>query len=66
MSHQLAIVTGASSGIGYNLAMVFAENGFNLVLASRGERWEAAEEGSKALGVQVKAVAAARATKLTY
>jgi len=56
MGKQLAIVTGASSGIGYNLAKVFAENGFDLVIASNGERLDKAETDLKALGVQVTAV----------
>ncbi len=56
MAKQLAVVTGASSGIGYNLARVFAENGFDLVIAANGERLEKAEEDFKALGVDVKAV----------
>lgn len=53
MSNQLAVVTGASRGIGYNLAKVFAENGFDLVIASSGERLESAAEDFRALGVQV-------------
>ena len=56
MAQQLAIVTGASSGIGYNLAKVFAENGFDLILGSNGERLDKAEADFKALGVQVTAV----------
>ena len=40
MANQLAVVTGASSGIGYNLAKVFAENGYDLVIVSNGERLE--------------------------
>lgn len=56
MANQLAVVTGASSGIGYNLAKVFAENGFDLVIASAGERLEKAETDFKAMGVQVTAV----------
>lgn len=30
----IAVVTGASSGIGYELAKVFAENGFDLIIAA--------------------------------
>jgi short-subunit dehydrogenase len=56
MPNQLAIVTGASNGIGYNLAKVFAENGFDLVIGSNGERLESAENDLKSLGVQVTAV----------
>jgi NAD(P)-dependent dehydrogenase (short-subunit alcohol dehydrogenase family) len=40
------------SGIGYNLAKVFAENGFDLVIASSGGRLESAEGDLNALGVQ--------------
>ena len=59
---QLAVITGASSGIGYNLAKIFAENGFDLVIASAGERLDKAEVDFKAMGVQVKAVHADLAT----
>ncbi len=62
MADQLAVVTGASSGIGYNLAKVFAENGFDLVITSQGERLDEAEQDFKALGVQVTAVHADLAT----
>ncbi len=62
MANQLAVVTGASSGIGYNLAKVFAENGFDLVIASHGERLESAEKDFQAIGVQVKAFHADLAT----
>ncbi len=62
MANQLALVTGASSGIGYNLAKVFAENHFDLIIASAGERLDKAEADSKALGVQVTAVHADLAT----
>ena len=58
MAGQLAVVTGASSGIGYNLAKVFAENGFDLVIVSNGERLDKAEQDFAALGVSVKAVEA--------
>jgi short-subunit dehydrogenase len=62
MGKQLAIVTGASSGIGYNLAKVFAENGFDLVIASHGERLDRAESDLRALGAQVTAIHADLAT----
>ena len=58
MANQMAVVTGASSGIGYNLAKVFAENGFDLVIASNGERLEKAAADFGAMGVQVTAVEA--------
>lgn len=34
---QLAVVTGASSGIGFELAKIFAEEGFDLVIAAEDE-----------------------------
>lgn len=62
MANQMAVVTGASSGIGYNLAKVFAENGFDLVIASNGDRLEKAAADFGAMGVQVKAIEADLAT----
>jgi short-subunit dehydrogenase len=58
MADQLALVTGASSGIGYNLAKVFAENGYDLIIASNGGRLEAAQSDFEKLGVQVTAIQA--------
>ncbi len=58
MANQVAVVTGASMGIGYELARVFAENGFDLVIASEPEGLAKAETDLRALGVQVKAVSA--------
>jgi short-subunit dehydrogenase len=62
MPNQLAVITGASSGIGYNLAKVFAENRFDLVIASHGDRLDKAEQDFKAMGVQVTSVHADLAT----
>lgn len=56
LKRSFAVVTGASSGIGYNLAKMFAENGFDLVIASAGERLEKAEAELEAMGADVMAV----------
>jgi short-subunit dehydrogenase len=34
----LALVTGASTGIGFQLALLFAQNGFDLVATGRGDQ----------------------------
>ncbi|MBV9483370.1 MAG: SDR family NAD(P)-dependent oxidoreductase [Acidobacteria bacterium] len=52
----LAVVTGASSGIGYNLARVFAEHGFDLLVTSGSERIDNAAPDFSALGVEVRSV----------
>ena len=56
MASQMAVVTGASMGIGYNLAKVFAENGFDLVIAAHDAELNKAEADFRALGVEVKSV----------
>jgi short-subunit dehydrogenase len=54
-ARPLAVVTGASSGIGYNLARCCAENGFDLVVAAD-QPLEEAVSDFRSLGAQVTAV----------
>lgn len=56
MADKLAVVTGASSGIGYNLAKVFAENGYDLVIGAEDASIHKAAADFKALGVHVTPV----------
>jgi short-subunit dehydrogenase len=53
MPNQLAVVTGASSGIGYELARVFIENGFDVVINSASGRLQEATRYLKDLGAKV-------------
>jgi short-subunit dehydrogenase len=57
-SKRLAVVTGASSGIGAELARVFAENGFDLVICAEDTELDDAERMLKSQGVGVEAVRA--------
>ncbi|RCK68191.1 SDR family NAD(P)-dependent oxidoreductase [Desertihabitans brevis] len=54
----LALVTGASSGIGRELATVLAENGFDLVVNAEDAGLDAAAEQLRATGADVTAVRA--------
>jgi uncharacterized protein len=56
MGQMLAVVTGASSGIGYELAKELARRGYDLIVASAGERLAPAAEELRASGVQVTEV----------
>ena len=56
MANKLAVVTGASSGIGYNLAKVFAENGYDLIINAEDASLSSAATNLRATGVDVKAV----------
>ncbi|MYZ48228.1 SDR family NAD(P)-dependent oxidoreductase [Propylenella binzhouense] len=58
----LAIVTGASTGIGYELAKCCAENGFDLLVAADEPEIETAAQDFRALGARVDAVQADLAT----
>ncbi len=56
MANGLAVVTGASSGIGLELAKVLAGRGYDLVMASAGDRLSSAAEELRALSVAVTEV----------
>ena len=58
----LAIVTGASTGIGYELAKCCAQNGFDLVVAADEPAINEAAAAFRELGVAVDAVEADLAT----
>jgi short-subunit dehydrogenase len=53
---QLAVVTGASSGIGFELAKVFAEAGFDLIVAAEDEELDAAARELNQIGRGVESV----------
>ncbi|HKR11637.1 MAG TPA: SDR family NAD(P)-dependent oxidoreductase [Pyrinomonadaceae bacterium] len=60
---QLAIVTGASAGIGYELARICAENGFDLLIAADQSKIKQAAEEFRQYGVNVEAIEADLATR---
>src|SRR3954470_23248804 len=59
---SLAVVTGASSGIGYELAKELAQHGYDLVVCSHSSRLEKALQDFKELTPNVEAVRADLAT----
>ncbi|MBV9181468.1 MAG: SDR family NAD(P)-dependent oxidoreductase [Acidobacteria bacterium] len=61
-SRNFALVTGASSGIGLELARVFAQNGYDLIVNANSERLETATAELQNLGVEVIPVVADQAT----
>src|ERR1700723_1228360 len=56
MGQMLAVVTGASSGIGYELAKELGRRGYDLIVASAGDRLAPAAAELRASGVQVTEV----------
>jgi short-subunit dehydrogenase len=61
-SKPLAVVTGASSGIGYYLARVFAENGYDLFVTADSDKINKVLPDFESFGVQVQSVQADLAT----
>ena len=61
-ARSLAIVTGASTGIGYELAKCCADTGFDLVIAADEAEIEAVVPDFEKLGARVDAVKADLAT----
>lgn len=58
-SGQTALITGASAGIGVDLAECFAKDGYDLIITARGEPAlkEVADRLSKAYGVKITTIA---------
>jgi uncharacterized protein len=54
-TRPFAVVTGASSGIGFELARVFGENGYDLLIAAEDSELSDAQEALKASGASVEA-----------
>ena len=58
LTGKTAIITGGSRGLGQQMALAFADNGANVVIASRKlENCEAVAEQVRARGVRAKAIA---------
>ncbi len=55
-TRPFAVVTGASSGIGYELAKQFAQNGYDLLVASAGSGIAQAARDFEKLGANVESV----------
>ena len=61
-ARPLAVVTGASNGIGYELAKQFAGHGFDLVVTATGSSLNEAAQEFKRLGANVETIEADLAT----
>ena len=55
-TRPLAVVTGASSGIGYELAKQFAQNGFDLLIAAEDQGLADAAQTLQGMGAAVESV----------
>ena len=56
LTRPLAVVTGASNGIGYELAKQFAQNGFDLIITATGASINEAAQAFEGLGAKVETV----------
>jgi short-subunit dehydrogenase len=56
LARKLAVVTGASSGIGFELAKIAAQNGFDLVVAADEPQIHDAAKELRSLGAGVRAI----------
>jgi uncharacterized protein len=63
MANKLALITGASSGIGLSLAQELAEREYDLVVASAGDRLHTAAQGLRSASVEVLEVQTDLATR---
>ena len=63
MDKKLAVITGASSGIGYELAILCAREGYDLVVAADAAEIRVAAEYFRTLGVSVAEIEADLATR---
>lgn len=63
MANAFALVTGASSGIGYELARELASRGYDVVVASGGRRLHGAAEELREFGTEITEIQADLATR---
>ncbi|MEG4944037.1 SDR family NAD(P)-dependent oxidoreductase [Microcoleus sp. F4-D5] len=62
LTRPLAVVTGASNSIGYELAKQFAQNGFDLLVTATGASINEAVQAFEGFGAKVETVQADLAT----
>lgn len=62
MANKLAVITGASTGIGYELAKIVASDGYDLIVVANEPLIDAAAQDFQALGTKVEAVEAELST----
>lgn len=57
-NNRYALITGATNGIGYELAKLFAQDGYNLIIVARTEEdlQQRADEFSKQYGIKVVSI----------